>query len=276
MTSHETPQPPAARSSWQLLLGRVKAWLRHTPLDGYWLDQKYLVKAVQSLAPQSTGTLLDIGAAERQWDPLFAPYVDRHVGVEYPPSCENLTTGVSQWDAQDLGVVDLWCDGCQLPFKGESFDTALCIEVLEHVPEPDKVVSEAARVLKPGGRFLVTVPFTVSLHAVPFDFYRYTPHGLTALLERHGFLIESLTPRGNYPAVAGAVLGQYLLRGIGARRFNTDGSVSLSWWRAPLVLPLIALVQCLFAVVARFSRDENACLGYAVVARRPVEDDSSS
>jgi SAM-dependent methyltransferase len=49
-------------------------------------------------------------------------------------------------------------DASALPFEDASFDAAICSEVLEHVPDMAALVSEAARVLKPGSVYAVTVP----------------------------------------------------------------------------------------------------------------------
>jgi SAM-dependent methyltransferase len=53
-----------------------------------------------------------------------------------------------------------------LPFRGASFDAVIAAEVLEHIPELDAALSEAARVLKPGGRIVVTVPYRETLRPV--------------------------------------------------------------------------------------------------------------
>lgn len=77
-----------------------------------------------------------------------------------------------------------------LPFRDEAFDAALCTEVLEHVPDDRGLLSEIARVLKPGGRLVVTVPFMFRYHPDPEDYRRYTPRGLRAALEAAGFRVE--------------------------------------------------------------------------------------
>ncbi|MDA0272933.1 MAG: class I SAM-dependent methyltransferase [Proteobacteria bacterium] len=52
----------------------------------------------------------------------------------------------------------------QLSFDNDSFDAYVSCDVLEHVPDLRKAVSEAARVLKPGGVFIGTVPFAPGRH----------------------------------------------------------------------------------------------------------------
>lgn len=57
----------------------------------------------------------------------------------------------------------LCADGYQLPFRDASFSLVLLIAVLEHTSEPARVLQEARRVLKPGGRVLIVVPNDVTM-----------------------------------------------------------------------------------------------------------------
>jgi SAM-dependent methyltransferase len=57
------------------------------------------------------------------------------------------------------------------------------IAVLEHVPNPSKVINEIYRVLKPGGIVFSVIPFMQPFHASPFDYQRFT---LTGIKELHG------------------------------------------------------------------------------------------
>jgi len=252
------------------LKARLSAFYRRTALNPYWLDQKHLRRAVESLAPQASGRMLDVGVGERPYAALFAPHVSHYYGLEYPPACDNLNPGISQNVADLQGAVDVWGDGHALPFRSGGFDTALCLEMLEHVPDPDRVAAEVARALRPGGKLLLTVPFVAPMHAVPYDFYRYTREGIVALVQGAGLEVVSCEARGNYALATGTLTAQWMLRAFAARFEHRDGSVSLSRWRAPFVLPLIALVQGLFALAGRFSHDTNAALGWTVVARKPA------
>ena len=81
---------------------------------------------------------------------------------------------------------DMVGDIQKLPFKDNSIESILCLDVLEHVEEPWTACRELYRVLNPGGYLLVRVPFIFYYHPEKGyyeDFYRFTPEGLKYLLK---------------------------------------------------------------------------------------------
>ncbi|KAJ3086581.1 hypothetical protein HK102_012886 [Quaeritorhiza haematococci] len=79
----------------------------------------------------------------------------------------------------------------------DTYDVILCTQVLEHIERPRAALAELYRVLKPGGKLLMTVPLMVPFHLVPHDYYRYTDEGIYSLLTEAGFVIEQLDKVGN-------------------------------------------------------------------------------
>ena len=77
--------------------------------------------------------------------------------------------------------VDVVGDGHSLPFKDSVFDAVISEAVLEHVQDPNRVVSEIYRVLKPDGYVCAAVPFLQGFHASPHDYQRYTVPGFNHL-----------------------------------------------------------------------------------------------
>ena len=73
---------------------------------------------------------------------------------------------------------DIRADACSLPVKTGSVDLALCIAVLEHLPEPAAAVAEIARILKPNGEVYIEIPFLQPYHESPGDYFRATRQGL--------------------------------------------------------------------------------------------------
>ncbi len=252
------------------LLARLNAWRKRTPLSPYWLDSRNLRQSVERLARSARGVMLDVGCSERPYGSVFAPHVERYVGLDYPPAL--LDKQPDLWEILDRaqGYVDVFGDGRRLPFADESFDTVLATEVLEHVLSPGTVVQEMARVLKPEGRLLVTVPFLQPLHEMPWDYYRYTPFALRNLVEESGLVVETLEARGNSSLAMGALGSQFLLRSFGARKRQADGSVIPSLWKSVFVFPLAACLQSAFYLLSKFTRDDVVALGYCLVARKPL------
>jgi ubiquinone/menaquinone biosynthesis C-methylase UbiE len=78
--------------------------------------------------------------------------------------------------------VDKVADAHDLPFADGEFEQIILSEVLEHLHSPARAVEEMARVLKPEGRLILTVPFVYPLHEAPHDYQRYTEYGLRKLL----------------------------------------------------------------------------------------------
>jgi SAM-dependent methyltransferase len=72
-------------------------------------------------------------------------------------------------------------DAHALPFADDCLDTILSTEMLEHTLEPQRIVDEIRRVLRPGGRVLLTTRFIFPLHDVPGDYYRFTNYALAHL-----------------------------------------------------------------------------------------------
>lgn len=69
-----------------------------------------------------------------------------------------------------------------LPFDDEYADTVVSFQVMEHLPEPSFFLAECWRILKPEGTLFITVPFMWHVHEAPYDYYRYTHHGLEYML----------------------------------------------------------------------------------------------
>ena len=215
--------------------GRRNGWW----LPRYVLDFEARIDAAlegfaQSLAPGAL--LLDAGAGEARHRARF-PH-QRYVAVD-------LAVGDQQWDYSRL---DALADLQALPFPDRTFDAALNIVTLEHVREPKRVVSEIARVLKPGGRLLLVVPLDWEVHQAPHDYFRYTRHGLAYLLDEAGLEIEWLKPAGG------------IFRLLSRRMLS---AVKVHWAAA-----ILAPVALLLPLLDGLDRQCDSTLGYLAVARK--------
>lgn len=98
--------------------------------------------------------------------------------------------------------------GDPLPFDDNSFDTIVCFNTLEHIYDAYASIEEIYRVLKPGGKAVVTVPFIFRIHGHPDDYSRFTPSWWKETYTRVGFSKTSLQPLiwGRY-TTAGSIMG---------------------------------------------------------------------
>jgi len=96
---------------------------------------------------------------------------------------------------------DVRCDAGNVPLLDDSFNCVLMTELLEHVPDPEKVLLEANRVLKPEGTCLLSVPFLIGVHPDPNDYQRFTEEKLERLLFDAGFKTIKCEPMGGWWAV---------------------------------------------------------------------------
>jgi SAM-dependent methyltransferase len=192
-------------------------------LDLY-VHRKRILEGLRSVAHHLTGTLLDVGCGIQPYRGVFTEppsRVTRYIGVDLP--------------AQYLRTADVCWDGRTLPFTDAAVDCACATEVLEHCPYPHLVLDEIARVLKPAGVFVLTVPFLWPLHCVPEDEYRFTPYALARLLEESGFAEVELSPLGGWDAAFAQFLGLWVRRRLKGNRLALVARAVLSGVLAPVV-----------------------------------------
>jgi len=132
------------------------------------------------------GNLLDLGCGKVPYYEIYRELVTENVCVDWN---ENIHVDY---------VLDI---KNTLPFPEARFDTILCSDVLEHIINPSFLFAEMARLLKPGGRLILFVPFFYHLHEVPYDYYRYTEHILRSFSDSNGMEILLLEPYGGAPEI---------------------------------------------------------------------------
>jgi SAM-dependent methyltransferase len=145
-------------------------------VNPFYFARKGLLDAIVGQATTLSGNLLDVGCGSKPYRSYLR--VDSYAGLDI----DNETN-------RSRGYADFFYDGKVFPFEDNKFDSILCSQVLEHVFNPDDFLKEVFRVLKPGGKLLLTVPFVWDEHEQPYDFARYSSFGLRHLLTKQGFQI---------------------------------------------------------------------------------------
>lgn len=157
-----------------------------------------------ALAAHARGRLLDLGCGKA---PLFGMYrrrVDTVTCVDWGNSLHD-----NQFIDQEVDLTK------RLPFGDGSFDTIVLSDVLEHIPTPSALCHEIARILAPGGKLLMNVPFYYPIHEEPYDFYRYSRFALVRLLEGAALGVVSLEPVGGAPEIVADIVAKVALDGRG-------------------------------------------------------------
>ena len=102
----------------------------------------------------------------------------------------------------------------KLPFPDAHFDIIVTTKyIMEHISEPQAVVNEMRRVLKPGGEAFVVAAHVRRQHQAPYDFFRYTEYGLQHLFKKAGFHSVEIVPT-NGCMVTLAEYAYFLQRGL--------------------------------------------------------------
>lgn len=177
--------------------------LTQTTLDNYFIRTS-IFKALKNNIHFLSGNLLDIGCGKMPYKKyiLENSNINKYIGLDI----ENALI------YDDSVKPDFTWDGIMMPFENNSFDCAFGTEVLEHCPEPEIVLKEVNRVLKPNGTLFFTVPFLWNLHEVPHDEYRYTPFSLKRHLENSGFKEIEIKATGGWHAAMAQMLGLWVRR----------------------------------------------------------------
>ncbi len=171
------------------------------------------------------GEVLDVGCGNqpyRKWLLETQPKLTSYYGIDIK------STSYGQVTKPNI----IW-DGISLPFKNKVFDTVLLIEVLEHCPNPEIILNEIKKVLKKGGRLLLTVPFIWPFHDAPNDEWRPTIFALKRILAEIGFNPCDVQPMGGWDASLARVLALWACR-------------------RPMSYRKRKLVRCLLAPIIRF------------------------
>lgn len=162
---------------------------RPGPTSSFHLVRKTLLAGVMKYRHALTGRMMDYGCGQSPYKALFS-HTD-YTGVDTHRS------GFPEADKH----ADVFLEEDRIPFADRYFNAILCTEVFEHVFDLPGTLKELHRVLKPGGKMLITCPFIWELHEEPWDFARYTPYALKHLLNEAGFEVE-VHERAGHPIEA--------------------------------------------------------------------------
>lgn len=142
------------------------------------LREEWLKRTLLKIEKEKT--ILDIGAGQLRYKPYcqHLKYTSQDLG-EY--TGEQTNVGLQhKWNAQKVDIIS---DITDISVEDESFDASMCIEVLEHVPDPAKAMKEICRVVKKGGKIIITAPVCSLTHQAPY----YNCNGFSEFFYKYWF-----------------------------------------------------------------------------------------
>lgn len=218
---------------------------------GYTVTRNFVDTFLHAHVAQLSGKVLDVGGKKQHKAGYF--------------NIEDYLSDVEYLNVDADSKPDYLCSANDMPMADASYDGAMFAEVLEHLENPDGALREIARVIKPGGTLLLTVPFLFGLHEEPHDFQRWTEYRLNKELLKHGFDNIEIVRLGGVYAVLADILKQIvtrirnnLLRRIAGGLFMPlqyllvdilDKRMSNSWHRS---------WTCHYGVIARRAHPKSA------------------
>lgn len=137
------------------------------------IARSFIQQSSRHLPPTaSSRSCVDIGAGTAPYESTLQAFakVEPYIAVDVAPS--DKTTVIA-----DCG---------SLPLRADSIDLVVSFDVIQHVTDPRKMLTEARRVLKPGGHLILTYPFLYP-ECDAQDFRRWTVDGMRSMLNAHGF-----------------------------------------------------------------------------------------
>src|SRR3989344_1640514 len=148
----------------------IPTWFKNIIEPDFGLVNKRIKEFSKTLKPGSS--ILDAGAGH-------SPY------KKYFSHCNYVAADFVEHDKKgDNFQINIICDLEKLPFKNNTFDAIINTWVIEHIPNPEKMLNELKRVLKPNGKIFIAIPQGYMIHQEPYNFFYFTEYGIKILLEK--------------------------------------------------------------------------------------------
>jgi len=160
--------------------------LRGTPLHPQWFVFRRDQESLAVISSCLRGLVLDIGCTDQKLRPFLSKDTT-YIGLDY------YHTATYWYKTQP----QIYGDAQALPFPDSSMNSVLLLDVLEHIPDPNKCLREIHGVLIPDGTLVLQVLFLYPIHNAPLNSRCWTAYGLRILAQNHGFAITQESPIGN-------------------------------------------------------------------------------
>lgn len=235
------------------LLKKLLPYFYRSPVSAFYNYHFYrLLRFARRLSEtvRPEDTLLDVGAGDCQYKPLFigrCKYISQDIGGKD----DNFT----------YDQIDIRSEIYNIPLPNESVDIILCTQVLEHLKYPTQALQEMHRLLKPGGKLYLSVPFASEEHMMPYDYFRYTRFSLAFLMREQGFNPLMIDPHGGRFITLGKnIKDLFPLMALGRPRLQKI----LYSIQSPVVLPILFILFWMDGI----DKNKHMTQNYDVIAEK--------
>lgn len=199
-----------------------------------------IIGFIDKYSDRCYGKLVSVGCGNKPYRNYFK-HVDKYIGV----------------DIANNGA-DIIANAKFLPIKSDSIDTVLCNQVIEHDPEPDKIITEIHRILKEESVLILSAPQMGRLHGEPNDYYRYTKWGLKYLFKKNDMKVEVIKSHGGIFRAIGSHLNFFIIDYFGKRKCI----------KSILRYTIINMNSFIFNFLDNLIVWEKDTLGYNIIAKK--------
>lgn len=232
---------------------------------------KIFLEEQRALLPENT-LVLDAGAGKKPYQKIFD-------GLSYQST--DMPGGFYKEPH------DFECFLHDIPKPDNTYDCVVLSQVLEHVPDPLAVLKELCRILKPGGKLLLSVPLNTPLHGEPWHFFGFTHYGIAELASKSGLMLSDVEKVGGgfwqlgkrIPDTLRRLVKQYDPFRAKKRHQNVYGCILMCFLLIPvwlfLYLPSAYIVRPLFYWLDALDEQKSFTLGYTAVLVKPDVSDAS-
>ena len=215
-------------------------------INPFYLHRRPLSKFLKKYSTSCTSidVILDLGCGEMPYKDYFSH--TRYVGADVLSSGRELNRKLPSF----------WFDGANIPMKESSCSHALLIEVMEHIYDPHKLISDIKRILSTNGTLIFTVPFYWPIHEAPYDFNRYTRYSIEQILSDSGLELITLEDTGNIFVSFFQTMNSFIYAFTGKKLFLA-------------FLPIFITFNLLGSILSLYKPKSNPFpLGYIVVGKK--------